>query len=444
MSMTTKKEPSQSDLEKASKAINFQIEDQNILVTSPYTEAVITSTIISQTISKLNALYHILPSQPVMSIDALNQLRETYNSSAVILVGIDVLGKKRIKKGNGYPLFIGGSVESEQIESFKLGTDSTIAAAGYIFSNSLLESTDYNLQLAAAGSLLSGGMNESKKGASKEIIDLAQNKGLIEERKGFKLFGATMLPLDEALRFSTHPYMATISGNQEKCDKILSDANIPIQKLRSPISNLSIPQAQKLTSVLTMELDPSTIPLLLGIDYILKLERENSPIRYASGIEIIGKTAWAQNEIGALIGVLLGDRGRVLRALIDNHMDHHKEVIFATQRLKSNLRGDSTTTTTTVTLTGSKTEILPDVGRIALDTGIVDAGRPVALDNGEAYTIVWPSSKLNVKMVLHELLSSDAELRSSSSQSITMIGSDDVKEAALKMIVQLNKDAGKK
>lgn len=442
--MTAKKAPSLNDLEKVCKDINFQTENQNLLVTSPYTEAVITSAIISQTISKLNALFHISPSQPVMSIDTLNQLRETYNSSAIILVGIDILGKKRIKKGKGYPLIIGGSVESEQIESFKLGTDTTIAATGYVFSNSLLESSDYNLQLAAAGSLLSGGMNESKKGASKEIIELAQNKGLIEERKGFKLFGATMLPLDEALRFSTHPYMATISGDQEKCDKILSEANIPIQKLRSPISNLSTLQAQKLTSVLTMELDPNTIPLLLGIDYILTLERENSPIRYVSGIETIGKTAWAQNEIGALIGVLLGDRGRVLRALIDNHMDYHKEVIFTTQRLESNLRGDSTTTATTVALTGSKSQILSDVGRIALETGIVDAGRPVALDNGEAYTIVWPSSKLNVKMVLHELLSTDAEVRSSSSQSITIIGSDEVKEAALKKIVQMNKDAGKK
>ena len=443
--MTAKKPPSLKTLEKACAAINFQTSDQNILVTSPYPEATIASTIISQSLSKLNVLFHISPSQPLMTIDTLNALREKYSSSAIILVGIDIIGsKKRIKKGSGYPLIIGGTVESEQIESYKLGTDSTVAATGYVFSKSLLNPTDYNLQLAAVGSLLSGGMNESKEGANKDIIELAQNKGLIEERKGFKLFGATMLPLDETLRYSTRPYLATISGNQDVCDKILSEAEIPIQKLRAPISNLSIPQAQRLTSVLTMKLDPKTIPLLLGTDYILTKERENSPIRYVSGIETIGATAWAQNKLGAIISVLLGDRGRALQSLIDDHMDYHKEVIFTVQRLESNLQGDSTTTATTVMLSGSKTEILSDVGRIALETGIVDTARPVALDNDETHTIVWPSLKLNVKMVLRELLSTGIEFLATSPQSITFKGNDEEKETVLTKIVQLNKGASPK
>ena len=442
--MTKAKTPSLKALEKACKDVNFQIKDQNILVTSPYTESVIASTTISQSISRLNSLFHISPSRSVMTVDTLNQLKEKYNTAGIILVGIDVLGKKRLKKGSGYPLLIGGTVESEQIESFKLGTDSTIAAAGYVFSKSLLEPTDYDLQLSSVGALISGGMNVPKKGASKDIIELAQNRGLIEERKGFKLFGATMLPLDEAFRYSTHPYLANISGNQEVCDKILSEAEIPIQKLRAPISNLSTPQAHKLTSILTMTLDPATIPQLLGTDHILTLERENSLIRYASGLVTMGVTAWALNELGALVGVLLGDRGATLRALLESHMDYHKDVISTVQRLESNLQGDSTTTTTTVKLAGATSEVLPDVGRIALETGIVDKVRPVALDNDEVYTIVWPSSKLDAKLVLHELLDSDVNLRDSSSQSITITGTDKVKETALEKIVQMNKGAGKK
>jgi len=442
--MAPKKAPSLKALEKACTNLNFQTKDQNVLVTSPYTESVITSTTISQSISRLNSLFHIAPSQSVMTVDSLNKLKEKYDNSGIILVGIDILGKKRLKKGSGYPLLIGGTAESEQIESFTFGTDSTIAAAGYVFGNTLIESTDYGLQLSAAGAILSGGINAPKKGANKDIIELAANRGLIQEQKGFRLFGATMLPLDEAFRYSTHPYLNTISGNQEECDKILNEADIPIQKLRSPISNLSTPQAHRLTSVLTMKLDPATIPQLLGTDYILTLERENSPIRYASGLETVGVTAWALNELGALLGVLLGDRGRALRTLIDSHMEYHKDVIFAVQRLESNLQGDSTTTTTTVKLTGTKTEILPDVGRIALETGIVDKSRPVALDNDEAYTIVWPSPKLEVKMVLREFSSGDITLRDSSSKSITIIGTDELKETALEKIVQMSKDVGKK
>jgi len=227
-------------------------------------------------------------------------LRAKYSSSAIIIIGIDILGKKKIKKGKGYPLIIGGTSESEQVNSFTLGTDSTVAAAGYAFAKSLKDTNDYNLQLAAAGSLLHGGMNESKKGANKDIIELAKNNGLIEERKGFKLFGVTMLPLDEALLYSTHPYLATISGNQKVCDAILNEAEIPIQKLRTPLSNLNSSEAQRLTSALITLLDPSTIPQLLGTDYIITRERDISPIRFVSGIETIGATAWTRNELGVI------------------------------------------------------------------------------------------------------------------------------------------------
>jgi len=442
--MTAKKPPSLKTLEKVCTTINFQTSDQNILVTSPYAEAVIASTIISQTISRLKSLFHISFQQPVMTIDTLNTLREKYSSSAIIIVGIDILGKKKIKKSKGYPLIIGGTSESEQVNSFRLGTDSTVAAAGYVFAKSLIDPNDYDLQLAAAGSVIQGGMNKTKKGANKAIIELAQNKGLVEERKGFKLFGVTMLPLDEALLYSTHPYLATISGNQKVCDAILNEAEIPIQKLRTPLSNLNSSEAQRLTSVLITRLDPGTIPQLLGTDYIITRERDISPIRFVSGIETIGATAWTRNELGALISMLLGDRGRALRNLIDSHMTHHKDVISTIHRLESNLKGDSTTTTTIVTLTGSKIEILPDVGRIALESGIVDSVRPVALDNGEVYTIVWPSSKLNIKIVIREFLSSSIELLTTTPQSITIKGNLEEKENALKKIVQLNKGADKK
>jgi len=253
-----------------------------------------------------------------------------------------------------------------------------------------------------------------------------------------------MLPLDEALLYSTHPYLATISGNQKVCDEILNESEIPIPKLRTPLSNLSTTEAQQLTSVLITRLNPSVIPKLLGTDYILTLERQTSPIRYVSGIEIMAKTAWTQNQPGAITSVLLGDRSRALRSLIDSHMEYHKDVITTVQRLESNLPVDSTTTTTTVTLTGSKTEILPDVGRIALESGIVDSVRPVALDNGETFTIVWPSPKLSSKMVYHKFLYTNTTIIASSPQSITITGNAEEKETALHNIVELNKRADKK
>ncbi len=444
MSMTAKKIPSLKTLEKVCNSINFQISDQNVLLTSLYPDAIIASTIISQAISRTKSLFHISFSQPVVTVETINELRERFESSSIIIVGIDIIGKKRIKKGKDYPLIIGGNSELEQVDSLTLGTDSTISAAGYAFAKSLIDLNDYDIQFAAAGALLNSDMNEPKKGANKDIIDLSQNNGLIEERKGFKLFGVNMLPLDQALLYSTHPYLATISGNQKVCDEILNEAEIPIPKLRTPLSNLSTTEAQRLTSVLITRLNPSVIPKLLGTDYILTLERETSPIKFVSGIEIVCKTAWTQNQPGAITSVLLGDRSRALRLLIDSHMEHHKDVITTVHRLESNLQGDSTTTSTTVTLTGSKTEILPDVGRIALESGIVDMVRPVALDNGETFTIVWPSPKLNLKLVYHKFLSTNTTIIASSPQSITITGSAEEKETALHNIVELNKRGSKK
>jgi hypothetical protein len=442
--MTAKKQPLLKTIEKACKSSDFEIDSQNVILTSPYPEATIASVILSRTISRNNALFHISLSQPVITTDTVNMLRERYSSSSIILIGIDIVGKKRVKKGKGYPLIIGGISNSEQIDSLKIGTSSTITAAGYAVAKSLIDLDDYSLQLAAAGSLLNEGLNGKPRGANKEIVDLATKKELLEERKGFKLFGASMLPLDETLLYSTHPYLKSISGNQKACDEILNEAEIPIPKLRTPIDNLSSVEAQRLTSALITRIDPNTLPHLLGTDYIFTLERDSNPMKHISGIETMNTTAWIQNELGAMISVLLGDRSRALRSLIDNHMAHHKDVISSVQRLESNLEGASTTTTTTVKLKGTKSEILPDVGRIALETGIVDTIRPVAIDNNEVFTIVWPSLKLETKMVFHEFLSTDIVITAASPQSITIIGSGKEKEDALQTIVELNKDADKK
>jgi len=444
MSMTAEKPSSLKALEKTCKSIDFQIDRQNVIVTSPYPEAILASVIIARAISKSGSLFHISYSDSLISIGTLNDFRDRFDSSALLLVGVDLVGKKRIKKGKGYPLIIGGLPESEQANSLKIGNNSTIAAAGYVFAKSLTDLHDYNLQLAAVGTLLNENMNGKKRGANKDIFELVTKAGLIEERKGFRLFGASMLPLNEALLYSTHPYLPKISGNQKVCDEILNEAEIPIPKLRTPISNLSSAEAQRLTSVLITRLDPTIIPHLLGTDYILRTESDTSPLKYVSGINIMNTTSWTRNEIGAMISVLLGDRSRALRALIDSHMTHHRDVISSIQRIETNLEGASTTTTTTVKLAGTKSEILADVGRIALNTGIVDTSRPVALDNDESFTIVWPSSNLNIKMVHHAFLNAKIRITASSPQSITIDGTKEEKEDALKKIVQLDKEVDSK
>ncbi|MBN2229876.1 MAG: hypothetical protein JW779_09820 [Candidatus Thorarchaeota archaeon] len=439
--MSSKKSsiPSLKSLEKECDAINFPDSKQILIVTSPFPEATLAAAILSKGIMKSDGLFHVTTIQPVLSIDQLNDLRSRYESSSIILIGIDIFGgKKRVKKGNNYPLFIGGETDSDQIASLRFGTDSTLPATAYVLTKSQTEPTMYELALAVAGSVIYEGIDRPKKGANKDIIELADKEGIIEKHTGFRLFGMSMHPLDETILYSTNPYLQSISGNQRVCDEILSNSEIPLPKYRKPLSELTDSEAQRLSSNLIPYLDLDIIPQLWGTDFIFTSERGNSPLRYASGFEIIASTSWARHEIGSSLSVWLGDRGRSLRQLLDNHISHHKDVISTVQRLASGVKGESTTSATTVKLPGVKSEILFDVGRVALEIGIVDSDRPLILDNDESYTIVWPPLKLGIKHVLHRLLGTQIHVDSLSSHSVRVIGTSETKETVLQKIIEMH------
>jgi len=439
MSQKTSSIPSLKTLEKDCSSVNLDSDSQILLVTSPIPEATLATAILSRALVRLNRRFQLTFVQPVMALDAFNELRTRHDSSTIITIGVDFLGSKKVKKGKRSLILIGGISESEQLSALTLGTDATLTPVTYLLSKSLIDVGSYDLQLAVAGVLIHDGPNGPKKGASRDIINLAEKEGLVEERKGFRLFGVGMLPLDEALLHSTHPYLHTISGNQKACDELLIAAEIPVQKLRLPLNNLNTSEAQRLASHLITRLNPEVISLLLGKDHLLKLERESSPMRYISGVEIIANTAWARNELGTSMSVWLGDRGLALRVLIDTHMNHHKDVISSVQRLDAGLIGESTSSATALKIPGSKTEVLPDVGRIALSNRLVDSDKTLVLDNTESYTIIWPFSSLNTKQVLRDLLKKAILPITSSSQSVTIHHSPEMKEAVLQMISNTGK-----
>lgn len=240
--------------------------------------------------------------------------------------------------------------------------------------------------------------------ANKEIVEQAKERKLIEERKGIRLFGFGFLPLDELFLYNTKPFIQGISGDQKACDELLNEAEIPITKLRSPMSTLSRKEAQHLTQHLTSKLldkiEPGIISHILGTDFILTQETETSPLRYLSGLEAIAETAWARQELGASMSVWIGDRGRSLRNLIDTYLSHHKDVISTIMRLETKLKGKSTETSTSIEIAGVQSEILTDVGRIALESGIVNQKRPLLISNDNSSVAIWAAEKIDMNKVL--------------------------------------------
>ena len=407
MSTKTRGSPSLKSLKKQCAEIPFKDSEQVFLVSSPDTKSTLATAILCRSIMKSGGAFHASFETPIISIDRVNEHRTSHESASIFYVGIDTMGKKKIRKGKSYPIFVGGSSESEQVKSLTLGTNDTVPAAAYIFAEEYLTIHDYELQIAAGATLLHTKSTKPSPKVNKEIVEQAKEKKLIEERKGIRLFGFGFLPLDELLLYSTRPFIQDISGNQKACDALLNEADIPISKLRTPMSSLSSTEAQHLTQHLTSKLlekiGPSIIPHILGTDFVLTRETETSPLRYLSGLEAIAETAWARQEQGAAMSVWIGDRGRALRSVIDTYLNHQKDVISTILRLETKLKGVSTETSTSIEIAGVQGELLTDVGRIALQSGIVNQERPLLISNDDSTVAIWTTESIDINKVLHIL-----------------------------------------
>jgi single-stranded-DNA-specific exonuclease len=404
MSAKTRGSPSLKSLKKQCSEIKFTNHEQVLLVSSPDTSSTLATAILCRAILKSGGMFHVTFESPIISIERVNELRAKYESASVIFIGVDTTGKKKLRKGKSYPLFIGGISESPQIQSQTLGTYDTVPATAFAFVEEHLTSNDYELQIAAAATLLHTGLEKSSPKVNKEIVQRAKEDKLIEERKGIKLFGFGFLPLDELFIYSTRPFIRGMSGNQQACDALLNEADIPLPKLRSPMSSLNNKEAQHFTQHLTSRLlekiGPNIIPHILGTDYILTLESETNPLRYLSGLEAIAETTWARQEQGAAMSVWIGDRGRSLRNIIDTYLSHHKDVISTILRLETKLKGLSTETSTIIEIAGVQGEILTDVGRVALQSGLANQERPLLVVGDKSTIATWTSESINTNQVL--------------------------------------------
>ena len=195
--------------------------------------------------------------------------------------------------------------------------------------------------------------------------------------------------------------------------------------------------SQHLTSRLLEKMGPDKIPF--GTDYILTLEDESSPLRYLSGLETIASTFWARQELGATMGLWIGDRGRALRTVIDSQLSHNKDVISAVHRLATKMKGASSEVGTSIELTGVRTELLTDIGRVSLQSELTNPDRPLAISNEESSVIIWTYKNVNVNQILPILFKQEMSPVTTSTQSIMLKGvSPEYVTETLKLVKSLN------
>jgi hypothetical protein len=404
MSKKARRSSSFKSLEKQSEQVTFRKDERILIVSSPHPRATLSAALLSTAILRSNRPFHITFVHPHLDIEEINNIRKTHPNSAVIVVGIEVFGKRRLKKGTSYPVFVGGMLHSERNESPEIGAASDVAAAAFVLAKEKFKINDRALQLAAAGTLICSTSSMPIKGASRKVVSLAEKGGLLKERKGFKLFGSNFLPVISTLLYSTFPYLKGISGVQERCEHILEEANIPISKRRSPITALDTKEAQRLTSQLIPNLDSTAIPGVLGQDFVFPTESEESPLRFLSGVKALSQSAWSRWDLGASVTVWMGDRARTLRSFIDSHMAHTRDVIAGMQNLASSLdkttsEGSDLDAVVTIPLVGAPESVLPDVARIALQSYLVNRDGFVMLTTEACTEVAWDARKSSLHQV---------------------------------------------
>jgi hypothetical protein len=446
MSTKTGKSPSLRALKTRSSEIPLKSDDQFLLVSAPNPESALATALICTAVMKSGGAFHVSFEEPIMNIESVNSYRIQQESSTIVFVGIKTTGTKKLRKGKGYPIFVGGSSESEQVKSRTIGNSHTVSAAAYTLSEERFITGDYELQMAAAASLIYDKSPSSPKtpsSANKALLKLAEKNNLVEERGGIRLFGLNFLPIDEVLLLSTRPYIHGISGDQKSCDAFLSEADVPITKLRDPLTSLNSLEIQQfsqhLTSRLLEKMGPEKIPF--GSDYILARENDSSPLRYLSGLETIADTFWARQELGATMSIWIGDRGRALRTVIDKHLSHNKDVISAVQRLTTKMKGTSSEVSTSIELSGVRAELLTDIGRVALQSEIVNPERPLVISNEDSSLILWTYMNVDVTQILPVLYKQNMHPVTTSTQSIMLKG---VSPESLTETLKLVKDLSKK
>jgi len=374
-----------------------------LVVSSPAPATVLATALLCRSIMKSGGLFHITFTEPITTIQTLESVMKANPERTLLVVGVDVTGDGTSDSGNTGPILIGSTISKGSAPSFSLGPRELVSASAYALAREKLDTGLEELFLAAAGLLIQNPSTFDSDGVSKEIVRLAQDSGVLQERRGFRIFGVNFLPLTETLSNSISPYLPGISGAASSCERILNEADIPSTRRNMPVTSLTGEEKKRLAEGLALKLDIAVIRKLLGLDFEATLESESSPLRFLSGIQSMAEVAWCRQEVGLAMAIWMGDRARMLRMLLDSYRIHCRGVIsglqhFLSVQSKHEIKA-VTDSVAVATLTAVRSESLSNVGRIAFDNGHIDQGLFLVLDRDDCASVIWASDDIDFSEV---------------------------------------------
>ncbi len=358
-----------------------------VIISSYLPHSVTATSILCRAALRAKFLFHVTFCNPIIPVAQAEKYYYDGTETLILSVGVNVIGKP---SNPDCFLPIGGTFYPKTTSIKKEPVSSPAAVEACAFGLATMDIEAAEVALAAIGSLL---QDASGNEASK-IIQTSVEEGLLAPRKGFKIPGFNFLTLDEVFTNNIYPYLDSLSGNPEACQKIFDDAGIRFSKWRSPLSELASDEARQLNGVLLPSLHPSVVEHILGNDYEFLLEPRTSPLRYLSSISSLARMAWSRQITGVLLSVLIGDRARSLSDMISEYRRHCKETISDVAKLNILLDEndgsvDISSTYVIVDTRALSEHTLADVGRIALDSNITKECMFVIMVSEGSTTLVW-------------------------------------------------------
>ena len=176
MSKKIRKKPRFADLKEQCSNLVLQKGAHTLLVSAPHPSATLSTALLGRAILKSGGLFHIKHLESTVNIEKINELRKRYTKSDIIVVDITIFGKKRLRKGQNYPLFIGGTSELEQVQSQTIGFGEPSSVVSYALAAQKMSVDDYELMLSVLATLIHEHSDTKLSKASRDLIKIAKEQ----------------------------------------------------------------------------------------------------------------------------------------------------------------------------------------------------------------------------------------------------------------------------
>ncbi|MBS3793580.1 MAG: hypothetical protein KGY80_01660 [Candidatus Thorarchaeota archaeon] len=394
--------------------------EKTLIITSPRPESLFAASLICRAYLTNHTPFTLTYADPVSEIDWIENISQAQGSPLTIAVGMEIHGP--VEDSPNRCIFLGCDLPSESSKRF-LGSLASLSNISFAFADRIVSLDRWHRHLAASVVLAQKWRNFTPSPESENIIHRALETGILEQRRGLRLFGINHLSTKDVLFHSIYPYLKGLSGVEDACEKLVKDANVPLSKRTLPMMSLSNDEKERISQIVIHDSSNAAIDTMFGEDYVFLHESKETPARFFSSMLPLLRTCWKLLELGTAASVCIGDRSRLLHSLIKSHIEHCKGTTSGFHTLTKRAdEGNFQTSDNSVIISdlGVKPSVLPDVGRIAFDTGLFEPQRLLLLESNHHTEVVWNSGTHTINEILTTLENGESRIKSTSPYSLRL------------------------